>query len=153
MKKAVFGLMILVVFGVLFGCDNGTTDKGTAPTLTSVIVASSEADANAWTSASSFTKTATIYTGIDCSDPDGDVAEYIFALVIGGQEQSMKFPLIGPLPATFKGYFCFSNMVKDNNEYGEVWKVADGYIIKITLIDSKGNKSASIASNTFNITN
>ncbi|MDR1306894.1 MAG: hypothetical protein LBK74_04900, partial [Treponema sp.] len=70
-----------------------------------------------------------------------------------GPKQGRRPKYQGSLPATYKGYFCFSDMVKDNNEYGEVWKVAGGYAIKITLIDSKGNQSVPIASNTFNITN
>jgi hypothetical protein len=91
----------------------------------------------------------TLYTGIECIDPDGDIAKYVFTLSVGSE----TFPLDNNLPATFKGYFCYSDMIKDNNEYGNVWQVGDDYTITITLIDSKGNKSAPVASNTFSITN
>jgi hypothetical protein len=156
-NKVFFGLIgVMLIMGFVFvGCDNGTTDAdtGTAPTLTSVIVASSEANANAWTSASSFTlSTDTIYTGIECSDPDGDIAFYDFTLSIGGVEKgTLRLPLLGSISTTFKGYFCFSDMANDNNTYPNTWSVDTGYTIKITLIDSKGNKSATIASNTFDI--
>jgi hypothetical protein len=142
-------IAIMVIMGMaLIGCDNGTTDNGTAPTLTEVIVASSSTDAVGWTSANTFTKGDIIYIGIDCADPDLDIVKFDFFVMYGGNAVATDNDVAGVIPlATYKGYFC----ITDTNDARWQSAPAGQYAIKITLIDAKGNRSASITSNTFTL--
>jgi hypothetical protein len=155
MRKAVLGLAILWVFWfVVSGCDNGTTtDIGTAPTLTDVIVASSVENLTTnWTSASTFSKTSdTIYIGAKGNDPDKDVVKFGYDVMYNGSSvyqyetsgtggEAFTIPI-----ETFTAHL--------GSIFASSFNVVNGYSLRVYVIDAKGNKSNVKETNTFEIIN
>jgi hypothetical protein len=159
MKSKVFlGLIaiVIIISLALIGCDNGTTtDNGTAPTLTEVIVANSTTNAASWTSANTFVKNVDIYVGVKVDDPDADIVKVWYVVK---QSDGSPTALTGeidfsyaPLPASFTGAALIIEMSKATEEIQDA-AVGAGYTIELYFIDAKGNKSETRTSNVFEIT-
>jgi hypothetical protein len=156
MRNKVFigliGVMLIIGF-VFIGCDNDTTDLGTAPVITGAIVASSTANATAWTSTSSFVKTTNIFVAVKVDDPEKDIITVGYVVKLNGSPT----PLVGETACALPAYpytgtaitIQLSLMTADQQNAS----VANGYTVDIYFIDAKGNKSTTATTSTFDITN
>jgi hypothetical protein len=156
MRKAVFGVSVLLVFGfVVIGCDNGTTtDNGTAPTLTRVFTGTSSDDVSPITETSTFTKGTDIHIGADVNDPDTDIVKVVYSVkkdetavpgYTGEITSSIPFATIPGSAVTF--YFSQLNATQQTATVGT------NYTVELYFVDSKGNQSETKTTNTFEITN
>jgi hypothetical protein len=157
-NKVYIGLIgVMLIIGFVFtGCDidiNGGDDKGTAPAITGAIVASSTANAAAWTSVSSFAKATDILVGVKVNDPEKDIVTVGYSVKKSG---SSTF-LTGEIPCTLPAYpftgaalaIQLSKLTADQQNAS----VGTDYTVDIYFIDAEGNKSNTATTNTFAITN
>jgi hypothetical protein len=155
MRKAVFGLVVLLVFGFVFaGCDNGTTtDNGTAPILTEVWVGTGSPSTTAVSKAFTFTKGTDIYVGVDVSDPDKDIVKVGYSIKKDGTAVP-NFTGENDLPLGVETYTgrAFAFMLSQLESDQQSATVGTGYTCEIYFVDEKGNKSETQVSNTFAIT-
>jgi hypothetical protein len=153
MRKAVFGLIVLAVCGfVVLGCDNGsTTDNGTAPTLTGVYTGTVSASAFTPSTTISKSSNANVYVAVTGNDPDADVTTAFYRIMLNNVKvypTDKDFADLTPDPALSASF----NNVIFGFPIGSATN-STGYVFDVYLVDSKGNKSATITSNTFEITN
>jgi hypothetical protein len=153
MRKAVLGLAVLWVFGfVVSGCDNGTTDIGTAPTLTRVYAGTSSDSGVTMTETSTISKgsNTNVYVGLETNDPDADITKVFYRIMLDSvkvyptDKDFDEINLPNALPASYTGVlFAFPISAAT---------VASGYTFEVYVVDAKGNKSETKTSNTFEIT-